>query len=183
MSTLKENYKSKIAPALKDKFQYSSAMQIPVIEKVVLNVGMGAAATNPRGLEVAQEELGLITGQRPVKTLARKSIAGFKLREGQAVGCMVTLRGQRMYEFLERLINIALPRVRDFKGVNPNGFDGQGNYNLSILEQIIFPEIDVDKVDSYHGMNITIVTTATKDEEAYELLAGMGMPFRKKKAS
>ena len=174
-----KKYKETIVPALKEKFKYSSVMQVPRLEKIVLNIGMGSAITNPKSLEVAVEELGLITGQKPVKTLARKSIAGFKLREGMVIGCKVTLRGQMMFEFLERLINVALPRVRDFKGVSPRAFDGQGNYNLSIKEQIIFPEIDVDKVDTYHGLNITIVTTAEKDEEAHELLKEMGMPFRK----
>ncbi|MCB1174403.1 MAG: 50S ribosomal protein L5, partial [Leptospiraceae bacterium] len=139
MSILREKYKNEISPALNEKFAYKTPMQIPRIEKVVLNVGMGSATTNPKGLEVAMEELEKITGQKAVKTHARKSIAGFKLREGMALGCMVTLRGSRMYEFLERLINVALPRVRDFRGLNPNSFDGRGNYNISIKEQIIFP--------------------------------------------
>lgn len=183
MSILQEKYQKDVAPALKEKFSYGSVMQIPRIEKVVLNVGMGSATSNPKSLEVAMDELRRISGQQPVKTYARKSIAGFKLREGMALGCMVTLRGVRMFEFLERLIHVALPRVRDFRGVNPNGFDGRGNYNLSIKEQIIFPEIDVNKVDSYHGMNITIVTTAQKDEEGRELLDRLGMPFRGKKSA
>ncbi|MDH5656950.1 MAG: 50S ribosomal protein L5 [Spirochaetia bacterium] len=181
MPLLNEKYKKEIVPELVKKFAYKSVMQAPRIEKVVLNVGMGEAATNPKGLEVAIDELGLITGQRAVKTIARKSIAGFKLREGMVIGCKVTLRGQKMYEFLDRLINVALPRVRDFRGVENTGFDKRGNYNLSVKEQIIFPEIDVDKVDSYHGINITIVTTAENDEQGYELLANMGMPFKKKK--
>ncbi|MCB1323928.1 MAG: 50S ribosomal protein L5 [Spirochaetales bacterium] len=180
MSALLQKYKKEIVPALREQFAYASVMQVPRLEKIVLNVGMGSAIGNPKGLEVAQEELGLITGQRAVKTMARKSIAGFKLREGMPLGAKVTLRGQRMFEFLERLVNVALPRVRDFKGLNPKGFDGRGNYNLSIKEQIIFPEIDVDKVDSYHGMNITFTTTAQNDEEGLALLERMGFPFRKK---
>ncbi len=176
---LKEQYREKIVPGLMSKFSYKSIMQVPRLEKIVLNIGMGSAATNPKGLETAIDELGLISGQKPIRTVARQSIAGFKLREGMVIGTKVTLRGDRMYEFLERLINIALPRVRDFKGLNPKGFDGRGNYNLSLKEQIIFPEIDVDKVDSYHGMNITMVTTATKDEEARELLTQIGMPYKK----
>ena len=179
MSALKKKYKEEIVSGLKETFSYKSVMQVPRLEKIVLNIGMGDAHTNPKALEVSMAELGLITGQRPVKTIARKSIAGFKLREGMIMGTRVTLRGQRMYEFLERLINIDLPRVRDFKGLNPKAFDGGGNYNLSIKEQIIFPEIDVDKVDSYHGMNITIVTNAGTDEEARALLTGFGMPLRK----
>lgn len=176
---MKKKYRETIVPDLMKKYQYKSIMQVPKLEKVVLNIGMGSAVSNPKGLETAVDELALITGQKPLKTLARKSIAGFKLREGMVIGCKVTLRGDRMYEFLERLINIALPRVRDFKGLSPKAFDGRGNYNLSLKEQIIFPEIDVDKVDSYHGMNITMVTTAEKDEEAKELLSQMGMPYRK----
>jgi large subunit ribosomal protein L5 len=176
---MKNKYRETIVPDLMKKFQYKTIMQVPRLEKVVLNIGMGSAVSNPKGLETAVEEMALITGQKPLKTVARKSIAGFKLREGMVIGAKVTLRGERMYEFLERLINIALPRVRDFKGLNPKAFDGRGNYNLSLKEQIIFPEIDVDKVDSYHGMNITMVTTAEKDEEAKELLTQMGMPYRK----
>lgn len=183
MSILQDKYKQEIAPALKEKFSYSSSMQIPRFEKVVLNVGMASAESNPKSLEVALTEMQKISGQRPVKTYARKSIAGFKLREGMPLGCMVTLRGERMFEFLERLIQIALPRVRDFRGVSPNSFDGRGNYNLSIKEQIIFPEIDVNKVENYHGMNITVVTSAPNDEEARELLMHVGMPFRKKKSA
>ena len=179
MSVLKKKYKDEIVSALKEQFSYKSVMQVPRLEKIVLNIGMGDAHTNPKALEVAMEELGLITGQRPVKTVARKSIAGFKLREGMILGTRVTLRGQRMWEFLERLINIDLPRVRDFKGLNPKAFDGHGNYNLSVKEQIIFPEIDVDKVDSYHGLNITMVTTAANDEEARALLTAFGMPYKK----
>ncbi len=176
---VKNNYKEKIVPALMEKFKYKSVMQVPRLEKIVLNVGMGNASANPKSLETAVQELGQITGQQPVKTLARKSIAGFKLRQGMVIGCKVTLRGERMYEFLERLVHVALPRVRDFKGLNPKGFDGRGNYNLSVKEQIIFPEIDVDKVENYHGMNITLVTTAKTDEEAKELILALGLPLKK----
>lgn len=176
-----QKYRDEIAGALKEEFSYASVMQVPRLEKIVLNVGMGDASANPKGLEVALEELATITGQRPVKTIARKSIAGFKLREGMPMGVRVTLRGKRMFEFLERLVNVALPRVRDFKGLNPTGFDGRGNYNMGIKEQIVFPEIDVDKVDSYHGMNITMVSTAETDEEARSLFTKMGVPFRKMK--
>ncbi len=179
MAGLQKKYKETVVPSLKSRFSYKSVMQVPRLEKIVLNIGMGEAHTNPKGFETALEELGLITGQRAVKTLARKSIAGFKLREGMVIGCKVTLRGVRMFEFFERLVNVALPRVRDFKGVSPKAFDGRGNYNLSVKEQIIFPEIDVDKVDSYHGMNITMVTTAPNDDEAHALLAELGMPFKK----
>jgi large subunit ribosomal protein L5 len=181
MTGLQQLYKEKIVPELKAQFAYKSVMQTPRLEKIVLNIGMGESSSNPKGFETAQEEFALITGQRPVKTIARKSIAGFKLREGVAIGAKVTLRGQRMFEFLERLINVALPRVRDFKGINTTGFDGRGNYNMSIKEQIIFPEIDVDKVDSYHGFNVTIVTTAQTDDEARALLTMLGLPFKKAK--
>lgn len=177
-----QKYRDEIVGALREEFSYGSVMQVPRLEKIVLNVGMGDASANPKGLEIALEELATITGQRPVKTIARKSIAGFKLREGMPLGTMVTLRGQRMFEFLERLVNVALPRVRDFKGLNPNGFDGRGNYNMGIKEQIVFPEIDVDKVDSYHGMNITMVTSAKTDEEARSLFTKLGLPFRKPKS-
>lgn len=179
MSVLLQHYREKVIPQLQEKFKYKSVMQVPGLEKVVLNVGMGDAATNPKALEAAVEELALISGQQPVKTKARLSIAGFKLREGMVIGTMVTLRGRNMWEFLYRLINIAIPRVRDFKGLNRNGFDKRGNYNFSIKEQIIFPEIDVDKVDTYHGINVTVVTTAESDEEARELLTGLGFPFKK----
>jgi len=179
MASLKKKYDDRIGPILKEQFSYKSAMQIPRLEKIVLNLGMGEAHSNQKGFETALEEIALITGQRPVKTIARKSIAGFKLREGMVIGAKVTLRGQRMLEFFERLVNIALPRVRDFKGLSSKSFDGRGNYNISIKEQIIFPEIDVDKVDSYHGLNITMVTSAPNDAEARALLENMGMPFRK----
>ncbi len=180
MVQLQEKYKKEIVPALVEQFSYKTVMQTPRLEKIVLNVGIGEAHGNPRSLEKATEELGLITGQAATKTFAKKSIAGFKIREGMPLGCRVTLRGRYMFEFLERLINVALPRVRDFKGLNPKGFDGRGNYNMSIKEQIIFPEIDVDKVESYHGMNITIVTTARTNEEAHALLEKLGMPYRKR---
>jgi large subunit ribosomal protein L5 len=176
---VKKNYQEKIVPALMEKYKYKSVMQVPKLEKIVLNIGMGSATTNPKGLEAAFAELRMITGQQPVKTRARKSIAGFKLREGMVIGCKVTLRGERMYEFLERLVHVSLPRVRDFKGLNPKAFDGRGNYNLSLKEQIIFPEIDVDKVESYHGMNITMVTTARSDDEARELILALGLPLKK----
>ena len=176
-----QKYKDEIVGALKEEFKFTTIMQVPRLEKIVLNVGMGDASANPKGLEVALEELATITGQRPVKTIARKSSAGFKLREGMPMGARVTLRGKRMFEFLERLVNVALPRVRDFKGLNPKGFDGSGNYNMGIKEQIIFPEIDVDKVDIYHGMNITMVTTAKNDEEARSLFTRLGLPFKKMK--
>ena len=179
MDQLLEKYRSDVIGQLREKFQYKSLMQVPALEKISLNIGIGDAPTNPKALEAAVEELGLITGQKAVRTKAKKSIAGFKLREGMAIGARVTLRGNRMSEFLFRLINIAIPRVRDFRGLNPNGFDGRGNYNFSIKEQIIFPEINVDQVDSYHGLNVTITTTAPTDEEGRELLAGLGFPFRK----
>lgn len=182
MSSLLKKYKETIVPELSKQFQYSSIMQVPRFEKIVLNYGSAEASANPKQFETAMEEMGLITGQRPVKTIARKSIAGFKVREGMVLGCKVTLRGQRMFEFLERLIHISLPRVRDFKGLNPTGFDGRGNYNLSVKEQIIFAEIDVDKVQTYHGLNITIVTTAPTNEEAHALLSAIGMPFKKAQA-
>lgn len=179
MVALKEVYQKESIPALIEKFQYKSVMQVPRVEKVVLNVGIGEAPTNPKALETALEEIALITGQRPVKTLARKSIANFKIRQGMSLGCKVTLRNERMWEFLYKLTRIALPRVRDFRGIKPSGFDGRGNYNFSIKEQIIFPEIDVDKVDRYHGMNITVTTTAKTNEEARLLLETLGFPFRK----
>ena len=162
-----------------EKFNYSSKMQAPKIEKIVLNIGVGDAVSNSKLLDDAVNELTLITGQKPVVTRAKKSIAGFKLREGQAIGCKVTLRGERMYEFADRLINLALPRVRDFRGVNQNSFDGRGNYALGIKEQLIFPEIEYDKVDKVRGMDIIFVTTANTDEEARELLTLFGMPFKK----
>ena len=171
-------YRNKVAPALRERFAYTNAMQIPRLTKISLNVGLGEAIQNQKLIEAAAAQLGAITGQKPVITRAKKAIANFKLREGLAIGCMVTLRRERMWEFLDRLINIALPRVRDFRGISPKGFDGRGSYTLGLREQIIFPEIDYDKVEKVHGLNITLVTTAQNDEEARELLRGLGLPFR-----
>lgn len=179
MNRLIERYKSEMMPALQAKFNYSSIMECPKVSKVVINIGAGDAVANPKVLDDAVSELATITGQRPVVTKAKKSIASFKLREGMPIGCKVTLRGERMYEFLDKLISIALPRVRDFRGVNPKGFDGRGNYTLGIKEQLIFPEINYDKVNKIRGMDIVIVTTANSDQEAFELLKLFGMPFRK----
>lgn len=179
MNCLQERYENEVVKSLMEKFNYSSKMQAPKIEKIVLNIGVGDAVSNSKLLDDAVNELTLITGQKPVVTRAKKSIAGFKLREGQAIGCKVTLRGERMYEFLDKLVNVSLPRVRDFRGVNPNAFDGRGNYALGIKEQIIFPEIEYDKVDKVRGMDIIFVTTANTDEEARELLTLFNMPFSK----
>ena len=179
MSQLQTQYQEQIAPKLKENFKYTNVHQIPKIGKVVLNMGLGEAIQNIKILDSAVEELMAIAGQRPVVTRAKKSIAAFKLREGMPIGCMVTLRGKRMYDFLDKLINVALPRVRDFRGISPKAFDGAGNYSLGVREHIIFPEIDYDKIDNIKGMNITIVTTANSDEEGRELLTLMGMPFRK----
>ena len=179
MSRLKEKYLNEVAPALMSKFEYKSVMQVPKVEKIVINMGVGDAVQNSKALDVAVEELTTITGQKPVVTKAKKSIAGFRLREGQAIGAKVTLRGERMYEFLDKLISIALPRVRDFRGVSKKAFDGRGNYTLGVKEQLIFPEIDYDKVSKVRGMDIVIVTTANSDEEARELLTQFGMPFQK----
>lgn len=176
---LYKKYKDEVAPALKDRFAYKSVMQIPKLEKVVLNMGVSDARENAKAMEKATEVLTTISGQKPVVTKAKKSVANFKLREGMEIGCKVTLRGERMYEFLDKLISIALPRVRDFRGVNPNSFDGHGNYALGAKEQLIFPEIDYDSIDKVRGLDIVVVTTAETDEEAKELLAGLGMPFRK----
>jgi len=178
MSQMKEYYEKEIVPALTDTFKYSNIMQVPKLEKIVLNIGMGEAIQNIKVLDSAVEELTAVAGQRPVITRAKKSIAAFKLRTGMPIGCMVTLRKQRMYDFLNKLVNIALPRVRDFRGVSGNAMDGRGNYSLGIKEQIIFPEIDYDKIDKIKGMNITIVTTAKTDEEGKELLKKLGMPFK-----
>jgi len=178
MARLKEKYKSEIAPALAKEFGIVNPMAIPKIEKVVINMGLGEASTNAKLLDVAAEELKSITGQKPVVTKAKKSIAAFKLRQGMSIGTMVTLRGDRMFEFLDRLISVALPRVRDFRGISGKAFDGRGNYTLGIREQLIFPEIDFNKVDKTRGMNISIVTTARNDDEARSLLKGLGMPFR-----
>jgi len=176
---LKTLYKSKVAPALMEEFTYSSPMQIPRLEMVSVSVGCGEAIQNKKLLEAAVTELEQITGQKAVKTKARKSIANFKLREGYEIGAKVTLRGDRMWEFMDRLMNVALPRVKDFRGVNPNAFDGHGNYSLGITEQIIFPEIDYDKIERVSGLNIAIVMTAKNDQEARSLLTKLGMPFRK----
>ena len=179
MSRLKEQYINEIAPAMMKKFGYKNVMQIPKLEKIVVNMGVGEAKENAKVLEAAMKDMETITGQKPVLTKAKKSIANFKLREGMNIGCKVTLRGDKMYEFVDRLINLALPRVRDFRGVNPNAFDGRGNYALGIKEQLIFPEIEYDKVDKVRGMDIIFVTTAETDEEARELLTMFNMPFRK----
>lgn len=178
MARLKERYQKEIAPALAKEFNIKNKMAIPKIEKVIVNMGVGEAIGNSKLLDVAVEELRTVTGQKPVVTKAKKSIANFKLRQGMAIGAMVTLRGDRMYEFLDRLISIALPRVRDFRGVSAKSFDGRGNYTLGIREQLIFPEIDFNKVDKTRGMNISIVTTAKTDEEGRALLKATGMPFR-----
>ena len=181
MSTanLKKVYAESIVPALIKEFKYTTPMQVPRLEKIVINIGVGDALTNAKLLEESVNELAMITGQHPVITRARKSIATFKLREGQAIGCKVTLRGVRMYEFFDKLVSIALPRVRDFRGVSKNAFDGHGNYTLGVKEQLIFPEIDYDKVSKIRGMDIVVVTTANTDEEAYGLLEALGMPFKK----
>ena len=177
MARMKDKYRQEVAPALLKKFSYKNVMQIPKVEKVVLNIGVGEAVANPKILDSAVTDLTMISGQKPVITRAKKSIAAFKIRQGMAIGTKVTLRGERMYHFLDKLVNVALPRVRDFRGVNPNSFDGRGNYSLGIKEQLIFPEIDYDKVDKIRGMDIIIVTNAQTDEEARELLRLMGMPF------
>ena len=176
---LAEEYKEKIVPALQGKFEYSSVMQVPKIEKIVLNMGVGDAVTNAKNLDEAVEELALISGQKPLVTKAKKSIANFRLREGMSIGAKVTLRGDRMYDFLYKLISVSLPRVRDFRGVSSRSFDGRGNYTLGIKEQLIFPEIDFDKVNRTRGLDVVIVTTANTDEEARELLSQFGMPFAK----
>ncbi len=175
---LQEYYETRVAPRLAEELGLKNPMRVPRIEKIVVNVGLGEAPKNPKLLESVVEELGKITGQRPVVTRARKSISNFSLREGMAIGAKVTLRGARMYEFLDRLVNVAIPRIRDFRGVPSRSFDGRGNYTLGIREQMIFPEIDYDKVQKIHGMDIVIVTTTNRDDEAYALLREMGMPFR-----
>ena len=179
MARLKTMYSADVAPALMKKFNYKSVMQIPKIDKIVINVGCGEARDNPKAVDAIVGDIGKITGQKPVICLAKKSVANFKLREGMPNGVKVTLRGERMYEFLDRLFNLALPRVRDFRGINPNSFDGRGNYSLGVKEQLIFPEIEYDKIDKVRGMDICIVTTAATDEEARELLTLMGAPFAK----
>ena len=179
MARLKEFYKADVAPALMKKYEYKSVMQIPKIDKVVINVGVGDAKENAKAIDNVINDITLITGQKAVPTYARKSVANFKLREGMKIGVKVTLRGETMYEFLDKLFNFALPRVRDFKGINPNAFDGRGNYSLGLKEQLIFPEIEYDKVEKIRGMDIVFVTTAKTDEEARELLTLMGAPFAK----
>lgn len=178
-SRIKEKYNQEVLPALMKKFEYKNPMQAPKLEKIVINIGLGAAKENAKLLESAVEELKLITGQAPVITRAKKSIANFKLREGQAIGCKVTLRGEKMESFFDKLVNISLPRVRDFRGVSNTSFDGRGNYSLGIKEQLIFPEIEFDKIEQIRGMDVIIVTTANTDEEAKEFLTLMGMPFKK----
>ena len=177
MARLHDEYKKSVAPALMNKFAYKSVMQIPKLDKVVINVGCGEAKDNSKVIDAIMNDLAIITGQKAVPCKAKKSVANFKLREGMPIGVKVTLRGERMYEFVDRLFNLALPRVRDFRGINPNSFDGRGNYNMGIKEQLIFPEIDYDKIDKVRGMDICFVTTANTDEEARELLALMGAPF------
>ncbi|MGI6261391.1 MAG: 50S ribosomal protein L5 [Acutalibacteraceae bacterium] len=179
MATLKETYKSEVAPALMKKFGYKSVMQIPKIDKVVINVGAGEARENAKVIDSIMTDLAAITGQRPIVCKAKKSVANFKLREGMPIGVKVTLRGERMYEFIDRFFNVALPRVRDFRGISANSFDGRGNYCVGVKEQLIFPEIDYDKIDTVRGMDICFVTTANTDEEARELLTLMGAPFVK----
>ena len=179
MSNLKEKYNNEIKKSLMEEFKYQSTMEIPKLDKIVINIGVGEASHDSKYIEAAAKDLEIITGQKPVITKAKKSIAGFKLREGQTIGTKVTLRGENMYNFLEKLIRVALPRVRDFRGVNPKAFDGKGNYTLGIKEQIIFPEIEYDNILKIRGMDIVFVTTAKTNEEAYALLAGFGMPFRK----
>ena len=179
MARIRDMYTSEIAPALMQQFGYKSVMQIPKLDKVVINVGVGDAKENSKAIDAVMKDIATITGQKPVPTYARKSVANFKLRQGMKIGVKVTLRGERMYEFVDRLFNLALPRVRDFKGINPNAFDGRGNYSLGLKEQLLFPEIEYDKVEKIRGMDICCVTTAQNDEEARELLRRMGAPFAK----
>jgi large subunit ribosomal protein L5 len=179
VSRLKEKFVKEVTPALMSKFNYKSVMQVPKLDKIVINMGVGDAVANAKALDNAVEELATITGQKPVVTRAKKSIAGFRLREGMPIGAKVTLRGERMYEFLDKLVSVSLPRVRDFRGISKKAFDGRGNYTLGVKEQLIFPEIDYDKVSKVRGMDIVIVTTANTDEEARELLTQFGMPFQK----
>ena len=179
MSRLSEKFKNEVSPSLVEKFNYSSVMEVPRVDKIVLNMGVGDAVSNTKNLDKAVEELALIAGQKPVITRAKKSIAAFRLSEGMPIGAKVTLRGERMYEFLDKLVSVSLPRVRDFRGVSPKSFDGRGNYTLGVKEQLIFPEIDFDDVNKVRGLDITIVTTAETDEEGRELLKQMGMPFKK----
>ena len=178
MEFLREQYEKEVIPALMKKFNYKSVMEVPKLDKIVLNIGLGDVKDNPKSLENAMNDISIITGQKPVITKARKSIAAFKIREGANIGCKVTLRGEKMYEFVYKFFNVALPRVRDFRGVSANSFDGRGNYSMGIKEQLIFPEIEYDKVDKLRGMDIIFVTTAKSDEEAKELLTLLGMPFK-----
>ena len=182
MNIMHERYNNEIVPALRKSFDFKNIMQVPRIEKIVVNIGMGEALDNPKALEAAVSDLTIVTGQKPVTNKARKSIANFKLREGRLIGTKVTLRGERMWSFLDRLVNTALPRVRDFRGVSPNAFDGRGNYTLGLRDQLIFPEIEYDKIDKLRGMEVTIVTTAQNDDQARALLQMLGMPFSKKEA-
>jgi large subunit ribosomal protein L5 len=177
MTRMKDKYLKEVVPALQAKFKYNSPMEIPKLEKVVLNMGVGDVKENPKAMDAAVNDLSLISGQKPIVTKAKKSVAAFKVRQGMNIGCKVTVRGSRMYEFVDKLFNVALPRVRDFRGVPGNSFDGRGNYSLGVKEQLIFPEIDYDKIDKVRGMDITLVTTAKTDEEAKELLKLLGMPF------
>ena len=177
MDRLQEKYRQEVVPALTEKFGYKNVMQLPKVEKVIINMGVGEAVQNPKALDAAINDLTVISGQKPLTTRAKKSLAAWKLRQGMAIGCKVTLRGARMYHFLDKFMNVALPRVRDFRGVSKTSFDGRGNYSVGIKEQLIFPEIEYDKIDKIRGMNIVIVTTAKTDEEAQELLRLMGMPF------
>lgn len=178
MSRLKERYQKEIVPSLRERFSYGNVNEVPRVQKIVINMGVGEAVADSKALDAAMEELALISGQRPAVNKARKSVANFKLREGMAIGCKVTLRGQRMYDFLDKLISVTLPRIRDFRGVSPRSFDGRGNYSLGIREQLIFPEIHYDMVSQTRGMDVVIVTSAKTDEEALELLRALGMPFR-----
>ncbi len=179
MNRLKEKYNNEIVPSLREKYNYTSVMEVPRLEKIVVNMGVGDATSNAKLLEAAMKDMELITGQKPVATKAKKAIAGFKVREGQAIGCKVTLRGENMYNFLDKLISITLPRVRDFRGISNKSFDGRGNYTLGLTEQLIFSEIEFDNVVKVRGMDIVMVTTAKTNEEAYDLLKGFGMPFKK----
>ena len=177
---LKEKYREEVVPALKERFGYRNDMQVPRLEKIVINMGVGEGAHDPKAIDGAMKDLAKISGQKPKLNRAKRSVAGFKLRTGMSVGCKVTLRGDRMYEFLDRLMSLAIPRVRDFRGLNPKSFDGRGNYNMGLDEQLVFPEIDYDDIDKVRGMDITIVTTAKTDEEGLALLDALGMPFRSK---
>lgn len=178
MPRLKDFYQTEVSKAMMEKFGYKSTMEVPKLVKVVVNMGVGEAKEDPKALDAALKELGAITGQKPVITRAKKSVAAFKIRQGMAIGCKVTLRGDRMYDFLDRLLSIGLPRIRDFQGISPKGFDGRGNFTLGVKEQIIFPEVSLDEVSSIRGMDISVVTTAQTDEEAFELLKLLGMPFK-----